>query len=1359
MSKRILIFFVFSIIFSFNVVSQSTFPMKDTVVAECDGIHTDSDAKIFPAGQYNANEDFTFSICPGTGATVYYTFTSFYTESLLDTLTFFNGPNILSPRLGQYSGNLNATLPGTIIANSGCLTIHFKSDGVLEFPGWIANWNTYAPVVIPPTLNVSSIEPPECDSTSFLIEFDKNVHCDSIVSSIITFTGYNPPTVLNITKVGCTINDSSRFARVWLNSPFVYNCEYIMNMNINIPDICDSVYNFDVKDTFDFVNCDLLAQITTTNDSLCFGDCADLEVTTSATCNTYSYAWSNSIPSSAGPHNVCPIATTTYYVTVTESTTGKQYMDSITIKVLDTLDKDLDIFTNTSEPPECNDRFFKVRFDRSLPCYLIDSGIFTLTSSAGAFTVTNVYPLNCTNGMLDSVRLRLNNRFSKNCEYYLDYNLNFTDSCEGPITIFAQDTFLITDCPFTLSTTYSDTICVNNCTNLDAVVSGCDGYTYLWSNGLPNSSGPFIVCPTGDTTFYLQVTEISTGLILLDTITIKVIDPTINAITPMCAYDSPINLTAQTMGGVWSGNGITNPTGIFDPSVAGSGLHLITYTFNSCTDTVLIDVTDPNAGSNLDLCASGISVNLFPATPSGGVWSGINVNSITSEFTPTTYGNFTAFYTVNGCVDSINIFVDTISFLYNTDTVCGNSQPIYIPFTPLGGNWSGTGIISASSGIFDPAVAINGSNLVNYFYKGCRDTVNMVVVTVDAGPDTNACPSQSPFNITSGFPLSGSWSGIGITDTSAGTFNPGTTVGNWMSNLVYTFKGCSDSLVMDVVQTNIIPDTLYFCPGQDSVLISTIPGLSTNPNYGIWSGIGVTTYGNSSYLYPNFLGNGFHTIFYDKNTCQDSLIIAIYPDSLSYSDTTICSTITPFKLDSINNFSGATWLGTGIINSSTGLFDPSLASAGVNVITYRTKGGICDKTINVTVNLFAAASITLLDTHCFINQNIPIPVSPSGGTWSGTGNYNQTTGVFNPAIAGPGTHQIIYSFGSGACFTTDEISVFVRDSIVATLSTNADTICLGNNTTLTATAYGGYPIPNYLYSWSHSAITTNTDIVSPTTTTQYIVTIDDGCSKSSSDTTTITVLSINPNVFTSTPVCFGEIGYATYDLTQKSIYNFTWTKPSVIGDTVFGVGNDSAYLRVSNNFGCFIDTFLVIPGYGFIDADFDLNPDLYPRCLSSQDKTLTVNDKSTGATTGVWDFGNGNTLPYLPTNASETNNYADGGNYTVSLIVKNDGPCYDTLTKQICVSDQIYFIPDIFSPNGDGVNDILFVRSSEVEELNFRVFDRWGKMVFESSSVDQGWDGTFKGKNLEAGVYFYYVYMKLVSGEELNEKGDVTIKR
>lgn len=1359
MLKRILIFFVLILSFSFHLVSQATFPMKDTTVAECDGIHTDSDAKVFPAGQYLANELFVFSICPGTGATINYTFTSFYTELNEDTLTFFDGPDTLSPRIGVFSGNLNATLPPTIIATSGCLTMRFRSDGVLEFPGWTAVWNTYAPVVTAPSLNVSAIEPPACDSTSFLIEFDRKIHCDSIVNSTVNFSGFNPPTVTNITKVGC-VGDSSRFARIWLSTPFVYNCEYVMNMNINIPDICDSVYNFDIKDTFDFVSCKLFANLTSTYDSLCFGDCTSLEVTNATTCNTYSYAWSNGIPATAGPHNVCPLTTTTYYVTVTESNTGNQYIDSVTIKVLDTLDKELSIFTNTSEPPECNDRFFKVKFDRSIPCYFIDSGTFTLTSPARSFTITNVYPLNCTNGKIDSVRVRINPRFAQNCEYFLEFNFNFIDSCEGPISIVARDTFFITDCPFTISTSYTDSLCMNNCTNVSATASGCDGYTYTWSNGLPNTAGPFNICPTGDTTFYLSVTEISTGLILLDTITITMLDPTITAVAPMCVYDSPINLTAISSGGIWTGNGITNSTlGTFDPSVALSGTHIITYTINTCVDTVSITITDPNAGPNRNLCASGIPVNLFAATPAGGIWTGTNVNSTTSEFTPTTYGNFTAYYTVNGCIDSINIFVDTIAFTYDTDTLCGNSSAVNIPFTPTGGTWSGTGITSSSLGTFDPSMANNGSNLVDYYYKGCRDTVNMVVVTVTAGPDTNSCPSQTPFNVTAGTPLTGAWSGIGITNTALGTFNPATQVGNWMSNLVYTYQGCSDTLVMDVIQTNIVQDTLYFCPSQDSVLISSIAGLTTNPNYGTWTGNGVRTYGNDDYLYPKLLGNGFHPIFYEKNTCQDSVIIGIYPDSLSYRDTTVCNTVAPFKLDSVNNFSGATWQGTGITNSATGMFDPSLATTGVNVITYRTQGGICDKTINVTVNQYVAASINIADTFCFTNQNIPIPVTPTGGTWSGTGNYNKAAGTFNPLVAGPGRHQIYYSFGTGACFTTDEKFVVVRDSISASLVTNVDTICLGDNATLTASAIGGYPNPNYTYTWSHSATTSNSDIVSPTISTQYNVLVDDGCSETSSDTVTVTVLSINPNLIKSPPVCFGEIGYATYDLSQKSIYSFTWTKPSVFGDTIFGMGKDSAYLTISNSFGCSIDTFLVIDGYDFLQADFDINPDRFPKCLSSQDKSLIVTDKSTGATTGAWDFGDGNNLPYSPANVTETNTYADGGNYTVTLVVKNNGPCFDTLTKEICVSDQVFFIADIFSPNGDGANDIFYVRSSEAEELSFRVFDRWGKMVFESNDVEKGWDGTYKGKELESGIYFWYVTMKTVGGEELNEKGDVTLKR
>ncbi|MGB1039490.1 MAG: gliding motility-associated C-terminal domain-containing protein [Flavobacteriales bacterium] len=1360
MFKRIFIFFVFVVFLSFQLTSQMTFEMKDTTVAECDGIHTDSDFKTFPAGHYDELENYTFTICPGVGATIYYTFTSFWTEGGIDTVNFYNGPSTASPFIAQYSGNLNGSLPPTIVANSGCLTITFHSDGSLEFPGWIANWNSTAPPVTAPTVNMSAIKPPTCDSNSFIIEFDRKLHCDSIVNATYSLLGNNAPNIVNVTKYSCT-NDSSFYARVWLNTPFIFNCEYELIMNLNIPDICDSVYQFTIRDTFDFTTCNMLAQIVSSNDSICFGDCATVEVTNPTNCNTYTYAWSNGLPSTMGPHNVCPTVTTTYYVTVTETATGNQYYDSVRIKVLDTLDKENGISTlGTSEPPSCNDRWFRVKFDNSLPCYLLDSVTFTLTSTAGIFNVSNKIPLNCTNGFLDSVRLRLNAPFVQNCEYYLEFNLTFTDSCEGPITIIARDTFQITDCPFTLTTIYDDTVCLGSCTNLRAISSGCDGYTYLWSNGLPNSGGPFNICPTGDTTFTLQVTEISTGLVLNDTITIKYIDPTINPVSPICIGDPSINLSAQTAGGSWSGNGITNSSlGTFDPSSAGAGTHSIIYSINSCTDTVQITVIQVNARSNRNWCASGIPRNLPNGLPVGGVWSGTYVNSATSQFTPTVYGNFTAYYTVNGCTDSINIFVDTIAFGYDTDTICGSSPPFNIPFTPPGGNWSGTGITSGANGTFDPSLASNGSNLVNYFYKGCRDTVNIVVVAVNAGPDTNACPSQSPFNLATGFPAGGIWSGTGITNTAMGTFNPGATIGNWTDTVFYTFGGCPDSLIVDVIQTNISADTLFTCPSQDSIPINSITGLNVNPNYGIWSGNGVQIHGGVYYLYPRFLGNGYHTIFYDKNTCQDSVIIGIYPDSLSYQDTTICSTHPSFKLDSINNMPGATWTGTGITNSSTGEFDPSVSGNGTHTITYNTIGGVCNKTIDVTVYQFVAANITFPDTVCYTNANTPITVVPAAGTWSGTGNYNQTTGVFNPAVAGTGSHQVIYTFGTGVCQTSDTKNIWVRDSLTISLTASPDSICLGSSSTLTGLASGGNPSPNYQYTWSHTASTSNSDIVSPNTTTQYILTLNDGCSDPSSDTVTVTVLEVIPNLITSPIQCFGNLGFATYDLTQKPIYNFNWTNPPSTADTVFAMGFDSVFLTVSNNYGCSVDTFMVIPSYADINADFDLNPDIFPKCLSSDNKTLVVTDRSTGAVTGSWDFDDGNVLPYIPSNSSETNTYADGGNYTITLIVKNNGPCYDTLTKDICVSDQVFFIADIFSPNGDGINDILYVRSFEAEKLIFRVFDRWGKLVFESTDVDNGWDGTYQGKKLESGVYFYSVEMTITSGEEFLEKGDVTLKR
>jgi len=87
------------------------------------------------------------------------------------------------------------------------------------------------------------------------------------------------------------------------------------------------------------------------------------------------------------------------------------------------------------------------------------------------------------------------------------------------------------------------------------------------------------------------------------------------------------------------------------------------------------------------------------------------------------------------------------------------------------------------------------------------------------------------------------------------------------------------------------------------------------------------------------------------------------------------------------------------------------------------------------------------------------------------------------------------------------------------------------------------------------------------------------------------------------------------------------------------------------------------------------------------------------------------------------------------------------------------FVPDAFSPNDDGHNDILFVRGGGINVLLFVVYDRWGEKVFESSDILHGWDGTYKGAKATSSVYTYYVKATYYSGKYVEKKGNVTLVR
>lgn len=87
------------------------------------------------------------------------------------------------------------------------------------------------------------------------------------------------------------------------------------------------------------------------------------------------------------------------------------------------------------------------------------------------------------------------------------------------------------------------------------------------------------------------------------------------------------------------------------------------------------------------------------------------------------------------------------------------------------------------------------------------------------------------------------------------------------------------------------------------------------------------------------------------------------------------------------------------------------------------------------------------------------------------------------------------------------------------------------------------------------------------------------------------------------------------------------------------------------------------------------------------------------------------------------------------------------------------FVPQIFSPNGDGSNDILFVRGSKVREIRFIIYNRWGEKVFESTDKAIGWNGEYKSKEAQSGVYVYYLDAEIEDYGRLEMKGNVTLVR
>lgn len=116
------------------------------------------------------------------------------------------------------------------------------------------------------------------------------------------------------------------------------------------------------------------------------------------------------------------------------------------------------------------------------------------------------------------------------------------------------------------------------------------------------------------------------------------------------------------------------------------------------------------------------------------------------------------------------------------------------------------------------------------------------------------------------------------------------------------------------------------------------------------------------------------------------------------------------------------------------------------------------------------------------------------------------------------------------------------------------------------------------------------------------------------------------------------------------------------------------------------------------------------------------------------------------------------GTYKTCLVAKGFGNCDDTLCKNVeALIVPLLDVPTAFTPNGDGVNDIIYVRGAAIETLDFKIYNRWGQVVFETKTQEVGWDGKFNGQPQPMESYGYVLKATFIDGTTEEKKGNITL--
>lgn len=468
---------------------------------------------------------------------------------------------------------------------------------------------------------------------------------------------------------------------------------------------------------------------------------------------------------------------------------------------------------------------------------------------------------------------------------------------------------------------------------------------------------------------------------------------------------------------------------------------------------------------------TGNSVQLQASGGTSYSWSPATGLSATNVANPVANPQQTTRYYVTvsnlfGCqaVDSVLVTVNQLPIVFagNDTAVCISASNFNLQGSPSGGSWSGAGILNAANGTFSPQTAGAGTaTLVYTVTDGVNYTVtDTVTVTVNPLPVVDFttpgsfCANSMAVNLTTGTPVGGTYSGPGVSN---GQFDP-QTAGVGTHTLFYNYTdpqtGCSSSDSVLVTVSSLpqvsLANFASICVNADSLELA-----GGTPIGGTYSGPGVS----NGYFFPAQAGIGTHNIVYSytnsqtgcSNVDSGTIEVKALPVLSFPALPAVCLNGGAVTLNTATPAGGA-YSGTGVNNNA---FLPQQAGLGTFVITYTYTDTLtgCSNSITsqITVNDIPAVSLNPFASVCVSAAPFALTGgSPAGGTYSGNG---VSGGQFDPAVAGPGTHTITYTFTNTqtGCAGTATQNIVVTPGPGTTLTAlNSTTFCLGGQVTLRA---------------------------------------------------------------------------------------------------------------------------------------------------------------------------------------------------------------------------------------------------------------------------------------------------------------------